>query len=435
MQSASNHFRETIPAPLWLDYKGRVNEATFATDFLRTHPMICIQGKLFTVDGLIEDEAALLREIFEMISGHVTTNLAKKSKQLLEAIKLACHSAPLPVQSDRIHMANGTYFLDDRFDTAKDFCLNRLPVRYDPTAAVPERWLQFVDELLMPEDVPALQEFFGYALLPVTKAQKMLLLVGKGGEGKSRIGLVLRSLLGANMNTGSLQKVETDRFARADLEYKLLMVDDDMRMEALTETHHLKSMVTLEDRIDIERKGVQSTQGVLYVRFAAFGNGGLHALYDRSNGFYRRQLLLTTKDPAPGRVDDPYLIEKLRSEKEGILLWALEGLHRLIDNQYHFTISPRMEENLREAVAESNNLVQFMESSGYIILEKGSVARSTSLYTAYEQWCTDNLEKPLSQKTFVQFLRQNEVTYGISYSKHAVGDQRGFHGIQVKYVN
>ena len=46
-----------------------------------------------------------------------------------------------------------------------------------------------------------------------------------------------------------------------------------------------------------------------------------------------------------------------------------------------------------------------MESSGYIILEKGSVARSTSLYTAYEQWCTDNLEKPLSQKTFVQFLR------------------------------
>ena len=141
MQSASNHFRETISAPLWLDYKGRVNEATFATDFLRTHPMICIQGKLFTVDGLIEGEAALLREIFEMISGHVTTNLAKKSKQLLEAIKLACHSAPLPVQSDRIHMANGTYFLDGRFDTAKDFCLNRLPVRYDPSAAVPERWL------------------------------------------------------------------------------------------------------------------------------------------------------------------------------------------------------------------------------------------------------------------------------------------------------
>lgn len=30
----------------------------------------------------------------------------------------------------------------------------------------------FLDDLLEAEDIPALQEFFGYALLPVTKAQK-----------------------------------------------------------------------------------------------------------------------------------------------------------------------------------------------------------------------------------------------------------------------
>jgi len=32
------------------------------------------------------------------------------------------------------------------------------------------------------------------------------------------------------MNTSSIQKVETNRFASANLEYKLLMVDDDMKM-------------------------------------------------------------------------------------------------------------------------------------------------------------------------------------------------------------
>lgn len=89
-------------------------------------------------------------------------------------------------------------------------------------------------------------------------AQKMLLLVGKGGEGKSRIGLVLRELFGDNMYTGSLQKVETNRFARADLEYKLLLVDDDMKTEALPQANNLKTLVTLEDKIDIERKGMQS---------------------------------------------------------------------------------------------------------------------------------------------------------------------------------
>ena len=92
----------------------------------------------------------------------------------------------------------------------------------------------------------------------------------KGGEGKSRIGLILRELFGSSMYTGSLQKVETNRFARADLEYKLLLVDDDMKTEALPQTNNIKTLVTLEDKIDIERKGQQSVQGTLYVRFACF---------------------------------------------------------------------------------------------------------------------------------------------------------------------
>ena len=67
-----------------------------------------------------------------------------------------------------------------------------------------------------------------------------------------------------------------------------------------------------------------------YARLIAFGNGGLHALYDKTDGFYRRQLILTTKDKVDDREDDPYLIDKLRKERDGIFLWALEGLQRLV---------------------------------------------------------------------------------------------------------
>ena len=362
----------------------------------------------------------------------MTTGLARKTAQILDSIKIACHSDPLPLQMDRIHVKNGTLFLNGEFAPKKEFCMNRLPIAYNPNAAKPERFLRFLSELLEPEDIAAVQEFFGYAMLPTTKAQKMMILVGKGGEGKSRIGLVFRSLLGVNMNTGSIQKVETNRFARADLEYKLLMVDDDLKMEALSETHHIKNMVTLEDRIDIERKGVQSTQGVLYVRFICFGNGTLHALYDRSDGFYRRQLLITVKDRDPNREDDPFLVEKLCAEKDGIFLWAFKGLNRLIAHNFQFTESERMKKNLKDAVEDGNNLIDFMDSTGYIRLEHGTSAKSTDLYKAYERWCRDNLEKALSQKSFIQFLRQNEGKYGISYSKHVLGDQRGFHGIFVQ---
>ena len=99
----------------------------------------------------------------------------------------------------------------------------------------------------------------------------MLMLIGKGGEGKSRIGLVMRSLLGDSMNTTSIQKVESNRFSRADLENKLLMVDDDMDMSALPKTNYIKSIVTSECKMDMERKGVQSYQSQLYVRFLCFG--------------------------------------------------------------------------------------------------------------------------------------------------------------------
>ena len=51
------------------------------------------------------------------------------------------------------------------------------------------------------------------------------------------------------MNTTSIQKVENSRFARADLEGKLLMVDDDLDMNALTKTNYVKSIVTAELRM------------------------------------------------------------------------------------------------------------------------------------------------------------------------------------------
>ena len=56
-------------------------------------------------------------------------------------------------------------------------------------------------------------------------------------------------------------KISENRFARADLEHILLCVDDDMRMEALRQTNYVKSIVTAQGKMDLERKGKQSYQG------------------------------------------------------------------------------------------------------------------------------------------------------------------------------
>ena len=50
--------------PEW--YDGRhINEVLFCQQFLEEHPMKCVRGRLFTVDGLIEDEGQIGNLILE----------------------------------------------------------------------------------------------------------------------------------------------------------------------------------------------------------------------------------------------------------------------------------------------------------------------------------------------------------------------------------
>ena len=69
---------ESIPD--WYDGK-RINEVLFCQQFLKKHPMKCVRGRLFTVDGLIEDEAQIGNLILEEISGCLTSGLSKVLQQ------------------------------------------------------------------------------------------------------------------------------------------------------------------------------------------------------------------------------------------------------------------------------------------------------------------------------------------------------------------
>ena len=419
--------------PSWYDGK-MIDEVAFCASFLHQHPMKCVRNRLFTVDGMIEDEGKIQQMILDEVMTCQSIGIAKKVKSLFDTVKLMAYSDPLPIETDRIHVANGTYFLNGTFTGDKTYCNNRMKVKYNPNAPQPQRWLHFLSDLLVPEDIPTLQEYLGYCLIPSTKGQKMLMLIGKGGEGKSRIGLMMRSILGDSMNTTSIQKIENNRFSRADLENKLLMVDDDMDMSALPKTNYIKSIVTAECKMDLERKGVQSYQSQLYARFLCFGNGALTALHDQSDGFFRRQIVLTTKDRPADRTDDPFLVEKLMSEMEGIFLWCLEGLHRLLANNYQFTISGQAIENVDTVKRSSNNVIEFLQSEGYIRFKADAQASSKAIYEAYKLWCEDNVRKPMSANRLSSELAQNERLYNVEATNniHVNGKRvRGFIGIEV----
>ncbi len=283
-----------------------------------------------------------------------------------------------------------------------------------------------------------MQEYLGYCLIPSTKGQAMLFIIGNGGEGKSRIGVVLQEIFKGAMVTGNFQRIETDRFFRYNLQNELLMLDDDMQMSALSTTGIIKNLVTAEIPVDVEAKGFQSEQAVLYPRFLCFGNGYPKALYDKSDGFARRLLILTTKQKPPNRIDDPYLAERFITEKEKIFCWIFDGLKRLINNNFRFTISEKTRRNVTEAMADNCNIIEFLSDKGYIEFGTDFQESTTNLYSGYIDWCHKNLLTELKKDTFSSWLKANSEKYNIRFSTHIKTDNRevrGYKGIHSRFRN
>ncbi len=377
-----------IPVPVWL-VDNKIQEVAFCRELLGEHEVKCINNQFYDVDGYIPD-SEIKAEIYEKLKPHITAGLANRVTQLLSALQYEAYSPEITLAPNEIHLLNGTLNIDGTFTEEKKFCYNRLNVRYNPEAEVPTVFLNFLQELLEKEDITTLQEWLGYLLTPSTKAQKMLMLVGNGGEGKSRIGVLLKDIFKEGMATGNLQYLETNPFARAVLEKAYLFLDDDMKMEALTQTNMLKTIITNEGPMLIEKKRVQSYPASIFSKLMGFGNGTLNAANDKSDAFFRRQIIISTKPKPEDRVDDPFLVEKFIDGKEGIFLWMFKGLQRLYANDFKFTISQRTADNLQKSIEDSCNIIGFMQDEQLVKFGSDLECSTADLYSGYCYWCGIN---------------------------------------------
>ena len=135
MCAMSEEKMQTSPfeCPAWFDGK-KINETVFCDEFLRDYPMVTVNDAFFTVNGRVHDENRLKKVIYDRIKYYVTSGVAKKVTNLLDVMRMECCTAKLSLYQDRIHVANGTYYLNGTFSPEKDFCRNRLPVAYNPDA-------------------------------------------------------------------------------------------------------------------------------------------------------------------------------------------------------------------------------------------------------------------------------------------------------------
>ena len=119
--------------PVWFDGKS-INEALFCEEFLQTHKIIFTNGAFFTPKGRVTDELPLRGEIFEELKCCAVSNIPRKISNIVELMKLAALVEDFPPEPDRIHLSNGTLFLDGTFAKGKPKIVrNRFPWPTTPT--------------------------------------------------------------------------------------------------------------------------------------------------------------------------------------------------------------------------------------------------------------------------------------------------------------
>ncbi len=431
---------EAPTVPIWA-YEDRgqwkIDEKQYITDFTERHKVKCINNQLYSVDGAIQDGKAkqmILKEILD----YVQTNHGDKAEKLLKGIKQYCYIEPPKPDIDKIHFKNGTLSRDENglfavWREEKEFCINRINANFNPNAPVPKQFMEYLNTVFNEDDIRTLQQYCGYCLLPTTVMQKALIVIGDGGEGKSVLGTILNEIIGENNCYNASVRDLEGNFGVANVENKLVYIDDDVSEKALTNSGVFKSLVTNKNSIEAKKKFQQTNVIKSYVRFICFGNFALQALYDTSDGFYRRLLALRVKPKDKNRVDNPFIDrEIIDNEAEGVMIWMLRGLNQVIKRNFQIYTSERTEAESEKIKHENDSVLAFLHSD-FIGLDKDLEVHTTNLYKVYCDFCDENAyNKLVTANSFSRALNNRGKELGIVPSENIIirGKRaRGFRGI------
>lgn len=356
------------------------------------------------------------------------------------AIQIVCRENGLPVKDNFIrgafNCAKARFFRTvefDRIDTRsigaangvlryvdggwsmtpyrrEDYRRIRLPVIYDPSARCP-RFEQFLSEVFdgttdKRERGLTVLEYLGLSLTASTEHEKALLLVGKGGNGKSVLLRVLESLIGGkNRSSVQLKQLE-NRFQRAHLDGKLVNIMSELSEGGEVPDAEIKAIISGEP-ITAEHK-LKPPFEFFPICKIWIATNHMPSVRDLSDGLFRRFLILSF----PNRFDDKTsrdtrLSEKLASEASGILNYCLKALAGVYERGA-LTEPASSREAVQGWKRDSDQTSQFLEDE--MILEPGASISSGEVYRIYVNWAKEvGIKRALGRKSFTERLANHGV--------------------------
>lgn len=292
---------------------------------------------------------------------------------------------------------------------SKDHYLNfKVDTTYGRTTSCPT-WKQYLENTgLMKETIMCLQEYFGYCFTSRTRELELFLLFyGDGGDGKSTFIETLRGIIGSESScTIEPRALLGTGYDLADLQGKLVNLCGEIETRYVFNSK-FNGIVT-GDKVRSRRIHKDPFEFVPIAKHI-FSCNKLPALNERTYGVYRRISIVHfkrsfTRDYKHLQIKN--LAEKLKSEYDGIFSWAMDGLKRLMENNFKITESPEMVFSKKEFEKESNDIHLCIEEMIDRIIQNsvpkngGYCIKSCDLRTIYVDWCEKNGVSKLKEINF-----------------------------------
>ncbi len=346
-----------------------------------------------------------------------------------------------------VHLANGVieFKADDKPDfgsfSPEFYSRNQSPIPFNEYAPCP----RFLNELLKPatshDDAILIQKYTGLCLLGNNLVQRILILDGEAGRGKSTISIIIQKLVGLN-NVTELRTSHLDsRFELFRYLKKTLLTGVDVPGDFLSKkgAHVLKALVG-GDILDAEQKGGTGNfplQGNFSVVITS--NSRLQVRLDGDIGAWRRRLFIVRfEGPVPKKKIPDFAGVLITEEGSGILNWALVGLQMVLEDiRIHGDIQLIDAQSgvVDALLAESDSLRHFLNDC--VVSDENSDLTVSEIEEAYAEYCPQKKWNPkpitiIRKELEGLMLELFQTTKSNSISRGGK-DAKGFRKVRLKH--
>jgi P4 family phage/plasmid primase-like protien len=357
----------------------------------------------------------LIKEHCEMMQPEITTHQVQEIINHIKR-KTGIDRSKFDSNPNILNLENGVLNINDKVlspHSADYLSTVQLTVEYKPRT-VPPKILQFLKDVLRREDIHVALQMIGYCLYRNCEYEKAFMFFGDGSNGKGVLIKLIESFLGeANCSHRSLQDLDKNRFAAANLYGKLANTFADLKSLKLSETGNFKMLVS-GDSITAERKFEHPFSFRNYSKLI-FSANEIPESDDKTDAFYRRWIIFHFDKKFQNGNEDTKLINQLTTPEElsGLLNLALIALTKLI-NQGGFH-DKDIEQTKRDYEENTNDVNAFLYQECLVDIANPEYSTlATDAYAAYVNFCTQRRTRAVDMNIFGKKL----AAHGIYNVRH-----------------